>query len=145
MTKIDHILSEVADVLETVSGLSVYNNTKSNAEPERPFATIYHVGSQKREQSLEGVSHEVTETMVVRVNVEATQSATVLQERNRIAAAIEHACAVYTLAAYTDAQFQLQKASLTFVGASGMLDKDEDKGAFVVTINATYWQTIILE
>lgn len=145
MTKIDHILSELTDVLETVSGLTVYNTTKSNAEPERPFATVYHVGSQKKEQSLKGVSHEVTETVVVRVHVEATQSATVLQERNRIAAALEHACASYTLAAYTDAQFDVQASSLTFLGASGMLDKDEDKGAFVVTMSATYWQTIILE
>lgn len=144
-TKHDYIRTEIAEILDTVNGLTVLTSQTSGQEPERPFALIKNIGWKKeRDNNGERRTTHASAIVMLEVNIaHAGGEEGLAEERNRIDNLLEHAFDSYTIADYADDHYECSGFILEYQGASGVIDRNENYGVFVATVSVDYLQTPI--
>lgn len=136
-TKHEHLKNEIADVLSTVTGLTVVSSMVRDQEPERPYVRSRSIGWKK-----DGLIAETTVFITVYIEHEGGVEG-LEEERNRLDNLIEKAFDLHTITDYTDADFSCEEYIHEYSGASGVYDENGNRAAFTATINVKYVQTTI--
>lgn len=144
-TKHDYIRTEIADILDTVSGLTVLTSQTSGQEPARPYAMIKNVGWKKeRDDNGEKLTAHASAIAMIEVYIaHAGGEEGLAEERNRLDDLIEHAFDSYQIADYADAHYECSGFIHEYQGASGVIDRNDNYGVFVATVSIDYLQTPI--
>lgn len=142
MTKHEHIRSELADMLETIGGLTVVTAMTSGQEPARPFARLRNVGWQ-REGMGEKASAEGGTICMVEVYIQSGEGTEGLEaERDRLDELIEHTVDTYSMESFSNDHYVITEFIHEYKGASGVLDRNDDRASFVATVSVEWQQTL---
>ena len=141
MTKHQHIRKELADMLKTIGGLTVLTAMTSGQEPARPYARIRNVGWQ-REGLSERYSSEGSAIWMVEVYIQSGEGTEGLEaERDRLDELIEHTVDTYSMESFSNDHYVITEFIHEYKGASGVLDRNDDRAEFAATVLIEWQQT----
>jgi hypothetical protein len=147
-TKHDHLTSQISEILDSIPGLTVLNAMTSGQEPERPFVIIKNVGWRREDKSKysgEKNSPHASARVMLEVHIRHEGGeAGLTEERNRLDNLIEHAFDIYAIEDYADDHYRCDGYIHEYLGASGIIDQNDNYGVFVATISVDYLQTPIV-
>lgn len=141
MNKHGHIRHELKQILESVSGLTVVSVMTSGQEPDRPFARIRKPGWQ-RAGFAEKESTKGDAIWMVEVYIRSDEGTEGLEaECDRLDELIEHAFDRYAMSAHNGELYTVSDFTHEYLGASGVLDQNNNLASFGITLSVTWQQT----